>query len=139
MQIILEIPIEEGTDFVQKFGVPHAGNPTYFGLARIDPDKVSQPDPRPHKPVAEDKKLVQQAGICCSDIRFRTFLHERGMISTKSEDETISAVREFCGVGTRAQIKPGTHAGDQWIYLHGCFVAWLHHPDLPEQPRQERA
>jgi len=82
---------------------------------------------KPRKPVAADKRLAQQAGILCSDPVFRAFLNEEGPIGIgpiTDEEAAALAVRELCGVLSRADLVPGSSAAERWNDLHGRFLAW---------------
>jgi len=85
---------------------------------------------RARKPIAPDKRLARQAGMCCSDKLFQAFLYEHDMLPEKpddpkqAEDAATLAVRLICGVESRADILPGTPAADQWDQLMSKFIAW---------------
>lgn len=92
-------------------------------------------DAKKRKPVAPEKRLAQQAGICCANPVFRRFIGERqGLLST-SEEVIAEAVRRICGVNTRSEIQPGLASARAWESLHSEFLIWRDHPDLvPDQP-----
>lgn len=147
VRLILDVPAEQAMLVMEAFGWPTQVNPVPVAIARLvenakevmpaeqpttrkldaaaDPIQT-QPD-RPHKPrkpVAADKRLAQQAGICCADPVFQQFLLERGSIKTKSEEAAAAYVRRYCEVASRSEIIAGTTKAANWIVLHGCFLAW---------------
>lgn len=89
------------------------------------PAAVAAPAPlRARKPVAAEKRLAQQAGICCADPIFHAYLFEHDMMPERTEECATTAVRMICGVQSRAEIVPGSAAGNEWEKLHGQFLAW---------------
>lgn len=137
IQIVLEVPVEQADRAYQVLGgMPAPGAETWCAIARlvndsskpsiaVDPERM-QPD-RPHsprKPVAADKKLAQQAGICCNDPVFWRFLTEVYTYAPASEPDAAEAVRDLCGIGSRKELIPGSPAASQWMKIESRFTAW---------------
>lgn len=79
---------------------------------------------QPRRAVAPEKKLTQQAGICCGDPMFRRFLYERNHTPSMTEESAIEYVHVHCGVNSRKDITPGSVAAIAWRDLHADFEAW---------------
>lgn len=142
IQLIFEIPLEAHNGAFEVLGgMPQPGKEVWCGIARLDLKEVMPPEQhipvdkppasetppaptRARKPVAADKRLAQQAGRCCADPVFHAYLFEHDMAPEKSEACAATAVRLICGVQSRAEIVPGTPAGDEWERLYGRFIAW---------------
>lgn len=145
IQVVLEIPLEQADLAYQVLGgMPLPASEQWVAIARLNgedshasipveaagpalsTDSGETPD-RPHKPrnpVAADKRLAQQAGICCADPVFQQFLLERGYLHAKCEEEAAKFVREHCHAISRAEMTYDNFAGKQWQNLHGQFLAW---------------
>lgn len=143
VSISFEIPLQDVDLAYQVLGgMPDTAKERWFGIAALkldgnkpveaaDPNQAAAaPHDRPHparKPVAADKKLAQQAGILCADPVFRAYLNEEGPIGIGpiiDEEAAALAVRELCGVLSRAELVPGSSAAARWEDLHGKFLAW---------------
>lgn len=146
VSISFEIPLKDVDLALRALGgMPDAAKEQWFGIAALDMTKLNagvtvapispveaaglcgeSPD-RPHsprKPVAAEKRLAQQAGICASDPVFQRFLMEDRQITGPTEDQAAEYVRAFCRVASRSEIIPGTEAAARWDRLHGKFLAW---------------
>lgn len=121
IQIVFEVPLAEA-DLAYKVvgGMPNIAAESWFAIARLDPDQAAKPRPK----VAVEKRLTQQAGICCADPVFRRFMAEEGKAYSPDESEVAIAVRSYCGVSSRSEIIPGSPAADKWDRLWGRFQAW---------------
>lgn len=135
VQIVLEVPVElAGEAYNVLGGMPNSGEEIWCAVARLDltgkeSAEKTQPAPkdetvRARKPVAADKRLTQQAGICAGDPVFQEFLYEQNNISSKDEETTAMWIRGACGVESRAEIIPGTQAAKLWDEIYGEFLAW---------------
>lgn len=120
LKLTLHVPEEYALKTIEAFGWPTMVDPVPVALARLDPDQAAKPRPK----VAVEKRLTQQAGICCSDPVFRRFMVEEGKAYSPDESEVTIAVRSYCGVSSRSEIIPGSPAADKWDRLWGRFQAW---------------
>ncbi len=144
VQVVFEVPLHMA-DHAYKIlgGMPDYSKERPFVIAALDLAVVDSPDhalandgasqaPRgwvserahPRKSVAPEKMLAQQAGMACADPRFQLFMDASG------EEETAVAVRNHCYVVTRAEIVPGSEAGDRWEELYQEFLVWRTDQDM---------
>lgn len=99
---------------------------------KAKPDAVSpQPSLANGKPekAKRDWRDVQpaaQAGIRCAEPTFRAFLREMKGYDTSATDEAAAfAVREICGVHSRAELGTRHAARVIWHQLDSEYQAWL--------------
>jgi hypothetical protein len=136
-QVVLEIPIEQADAFVQAFGTPRPAEGVPCALARLGGTKdasektqrevnyeateVFAPTPEKTKRDFDTLPLPQQAALLCDRDVFSAFLRKQRDI----DGDPATAIRNICRVGSRADIKPGTHAGDAFIRLRDDFNTWM--------------
>lgn len=114
LQLVIEIPIEDADQALKVLGgVPQPGKEQHVAVARLNARA---------EPKAKKGSLAQQAGILASDARFLAFLAETHPHIVK---EGADAIREICGVDSRAEFDTDPHAGQRWRQLKGAFDAWL--------------
>lgn len=120
--ISIEIPIEAAGEFVSCFGTPSPSTGVPVALARLQTAKEILP---PSKPVRKmnELPLPQQAALLCERDAFAKFVRER-----HSHDDPIAFLREWCGVSSRSDIKPGSPAGEKFHVLKGEFDVWMVSP-----------
>lgn len=142
VQIVFEVPLNEADAAYHVVGgMPDVGAERWFGIAaiKLGGETGSQPTPpveaagpcgetadRPHKsrkPVAAEKRLAQQAGMLSSDAAFNRYLAECHKWYP-ADGDAATFIRSACNVNSRAEIVPGTPAGDIWIDLESRFTAW---------------
>lgn len=136
-QIILEIPLEQANGFVTGFGMPNPGSETWVAVARLNQKAIQHKDdgvqaPKNVRRSFGELSLAEQSAIKCGDRVFQRFLFEKDMIpdedfeagGQKSADAAATAVRVACGVNSRADILPGTPAGDKWADVLRVFEGW---------------
>lgn len=145
IKLTLHVPQEQALLAIEAFGWPTNVAPVPVAIARLtnDAEQAASRDggadiglpapppalPKPRKPVSPDKRLAQQAGRCCKDPVFLRFLKEVRAINDDGDAPLF--VRRFCAVDSRADILPGTEAGEAWDSLYSRFIAWRDHPDIP--------
>jgi len=123
VQMIIEVPIEEGETIIKMFGFPQPANPVRVAVARLNAEaKVIE-----HKQWA-DLPLSQQAGIRCGEARFWKFLRDEGGSSVDSTEAAATYVRLICGVNTRAEFVSNKAAAQKWRDLDARFQAWRSDP-----------
>jgi hypothetical protein len=124
IQLVVEIPIEEGERAVQLFGIPQPGSPVKVALARLAETRtIEHNKPEKERRRWNDLPPAQQAAIRCGEPAFKKFLaDEKGYIG---ETDIVESVRYHCHVLSRADIKPGTDAAACWRELDAEFQAWL--------------
>jgi hypothetical protein len=121
LQLIFEVPLEETSEVLKMLGAPMPDKETWVAIALLDmrtfDDQGNLQDPaQKHRRAFCDMPFPQQAGILSEDQKFETWALSH--IHLNMDDTDCAAViRRWCGVTTRADILPGTHAGGKWINL----------------------
>jgi hypothetical protein len=146
-QVVVELPLEQAQAFIHAFGLPQPGSEQWVALARlqtpakeetpptaspVDLKAHSEPGHDPHGSSRthaihrrfEDLPLPQQAALACQDMEFREFVRQYYENDLKDERDAALFVREWCDVESRAQIYPGTPAGEKWGRLYNRFLLW---------------
>ena len=108
VRLTIDIPAEKAPEVVAMFGWPTMAEPVPVALARLLVGGQRK----------ETRSLAQQAGALCASAVFQVFL------DCQTEQETIEAVRDACGVASRSEIRVGTPAGDKWLDLVARFHGW---------------
>ncbi len=140
VQVVFEVPIQDADHAYQALGgMPDYSQERWFGIAALnvagpgaqypvargaggDPGGTSAP----RRSVAPEKMLAQQAGMACADPRFQEFS------GYDNEAGAAIFVRNQCYVSSRAEIRPGTEAGDRWEELYQEFLRWRADQDMGE-------
>lgn len=121
-QIVLEIPIEAANAFVLSFGTPSPASGIPVALARMQTTKeVVAPTRQPRK--MQEIPFAQQAALLCDRPAFARFVQER-----YKESSPVEFLRFFCGVNSRADIKPDTEAAAKFLDLSNEFETWMVSP-----------
>ena len=115
-QVVIEIPIEAGEQFVKAFGTPNPATGVPVAIARLDPNAT---------PERKGGKLAQKAGILCAEGGFRAFLNEVHGYQTSSADDAAEAVRELCGVSSRAELDHNQEAARFFTEFEKRYRLWL--------------
>jgi hypothetical protein len=114
-QIVVEVSIEEADRALTLLGgLPRPGHEQHVAVARLNMRA---------EPKGKRGSLAQQAGILCGDARFAAFLMETHPHIVAADPAL--AVREICGVDSRAEFDKDETAGQRWRQLKGAFDAWL--------------
>lgn len=127
VQVVIELPIEEGESIVKLFGFPQPSKPVRVALARLSDtpqiEATAEPvDGREHGPFNTLSPTLQSV-LRCKSPGFWTFLREkRGRHEVADETAAATYVRRECGVNSRASIT-GT-AAHKWAELNAEFEAW---------------
>lgn len=117
-QIVLELPIEAGAQFVSMFGTPDPSKTIPVGIAKLDPNA---------KPERKGGKLAQKAGILCAEGAFRKFLAEKFPcegIAMFDLDMAASELRFQCGVSSRAELDHNEEAARKFHDITTNYEAW---------------
>ncbi len=134
VQLIFEVPFEgDAADkaLVALGGVPRPSDPPWCGIVRVN----VKPPPEPSVALLDGGKLLpsrkwetlapaQQAGIRCAEKMFQTYLGSEEM-KILPHESTADFVRRYCGVESRADIRPGSKAEQRWNLLESAYQAWL--------------
>ena len=124
--IIIEIPIEQGAEFVARFGTPLPGSTAPVAIARLDlTAKPETTETEKTKRQWDELSIAQQAGILCNEKRFQVFVGERLKRSDVTVDDAAQYVRQQCGVNSRAHIEGKPEAMRIFRDLDASYRGWL--------------
>jgi hypothetical protein len=83
-------------------------------------------DDHDHPVVSQEKRdtedWIRLSGILCKDIEFCQWMKDQGLTNSLSDEECAQAVRDFCGVSSRAQFRENPDALIKWKMLHRAYV-----------------
>jgi hypothetical protein len=136
-QVVIEFDISQASSFVAAFGTPMPGTGVPVAVARIQPSAVRQQleasvaliDKPKERRSWSQLSYAEQAGIRCGEPDFWRFLsREVQEDPVTNADEAAEAVRDHCGVESRAHIKQHTEAGYMWEGLNSTYDEWLRRP-----------
>jgi hypothetical protein len=150
-QIILEIPLEAASAFLEAFGAPNPAAERHVAIAalhsREEHERLHTPAEQETPPAAlpeaykvydvkgreatkpqgrpfEKLPYPQQAALRCQDLNFREYLREIQKYTVKDAEDAAVAVRAICQVQSRADIRPGTGAEKLWLRLNTHYTLW---------------
>lgn len=126
--LVIEIPLEEADAALKALGgVPIAESERWVAIARLNPKAVQQAQEgqEHNKPrrAFQDLPLPQQIGIRCNDEQFWRFLSKKGPAIIDVQG-AAAIVRAICCVTSRAEIRTGTGAADEWKKIDNEFWIW---------------
>jgi len=120
VQMVIEVPIENGNEVVEMFGLPKPAEELWVAVAAIDRKTVEKS--------SDSTKAVQQAGIICKSPDFGIWLHNvRDFHDVDPEDpETIAtALRAILGITSRTDFHNDPEAVLAFNRLKGEFDDYL--------------
>ncbi|HCT52365.1 MAG TPA: hypothetical protein DF712_07885 [Balneola sp.] len=114
-QMVVEFPIEQGDQFISKFGLPKPHEEKWVAVAWVRSEAVET--------TGRASKAIQQAGILCKDVSFGVWLNEtKGMgLNPKQETEIQDAVRAILGVSSRADMRTNEQALQTWEKMYSEY------------------
>lgn len=122
VQIVIEVPIEQGEAVVSMFGFPQPGKEVPVALARLV-GKVPSVEPV-EKRTWDQMPRAAQAGIRCAEESFKRFLREEHLATINEDDDAAATVRGILDVRSRSQLnEPGP--ASRWDRLESEYQAWL--------------
>lgn len=149
-QIIMEIPIEKASEFVEKFGTPLPDRSVPVAIARLNevgakrvstrlaggppPERAPRHDGEHSTLVPQEPALLrplsQQCAMTCLGARFHRFLeetrsHHIGKTAQVDEEGAADYVRWWCGVESRSELDRNELAACKWKELYHEYQAWL--------------
>lgn len=131
IQVVLELPIEAGAQFVSMFGTPDPSKTVPVALARLGAPAQSAPAEVPKERRKWDElSIAQQAGIMCNEKGFQRYISE-SLNKRPDEVDTDAAatyVRTLCGVNSRAHIEGNETAERKFRALRISYDNWLRVP-----------
>jgi hypothetical protein len=90
-------------------------------LAKLnDQDEIETP-----KDKSEGERAVDIAGLLCRNDRFVHWLYDSGFSIADSQDGAINAVRQLCGIKSRAEFRTNEEARDKFFELKAEFESAL--------------
>lgn len=100
--------------------------------ARVQSGKMSQEQAQEKLDILEAilgdyqrKKLVNLAGILCSDTWFKTFVgYELGLGRVAEKDEATDFLRSFCGIKSRRDLAYDSEARSKFADMRQRFSDW---------------
>lgn len=119
-QVVVEIPLERGKQFIAAFGVPQPGSEIPVAIALLDPAAAAEPLEQKKKPKQRfcDLGVAQQAGILCNDPKFQQF------VQVGNDEEAADYIRAYCEVDSRADIDTSPYAHQKWNDLMVDYGRW---------------
>jgi hypothetical protein len=133
VQLVIEVPIEQGAAVIEAFGFPQPGAEIHVAVARLVAASTTiEHQPKDEKPRRKfsDMPRWQQSGIRCNEPAFWKWLIDRHNFGVDTPQEAAEAVREICGVFSRAELDSQPTAGERWDRMEAEFDIWMHHPEL---------
>lgn len=118
IQVIVEIPIEQGDAFIDMFGIPKPGEEVWVAVAELNRAAVGPAEP------TEASRAIQQAGIICNSERFGTWLRDhRNMEGVNPQDPATiaNALRSILGIKSRTEFNHSPELIESFNRLKGEF------------------
>lgn len=133
-QVVLEVPMEKADEALSALGgLPRPDAERWVAVARLVPGaekavggQTAEPlptEPKERKPF-DSLPYAQQSALKCSDEAFQRFLVEMHE-AEPGEEGAADAVRAYCGVASRSEIKANTQAAGAWRDLLGRYRLWM--------------
>jgi hypothetical protein len=120
VQMVIEVPIEQGAQIVSAFGFPRPGEEVPVAVARLDPNAVKAAPAPPEKPKKRfhELPLSQQAALRCGDESFWKFANQR------DEAFTVGWLYSQLGIESRRELDRDNMLGYRWKDLNAEFEEW---------------
>ena len=100
---------------------------TRYQAVLVEVNDDEQPKEQPKGKLDwRDVQPAAQAGIRCAEPRFRDYLAVEHGINTKTAQEAAEAVRNLCGVNSRAMLGVNHKARTLWHQLDSGYREWAH-------------
>ena len=94
-------------------------------LVEVNDDETPKEQPK-GKLDWREVQPAAQAGIRCAEPRFRDYLAVEHGITTNTAQEAAEAVRNLCGVNSRAQLGVNHKARTLWHQIDSGYREWAH-------------
>lgn len=139
-QFVVEVALERADEALASLGgLPNPATETPVVIARLNPASSNGRTPAfeaenagstPAAGTRDRRRFselppAQQAALKCSDEAFRRFMKETGHAASMAMDDVVEAVREFCGVRSRADLNTNPAATERWRTLLREFNVWM--------------
>lgn len=106
------------TDSPPAITLAHIGQRFLCVLVPIDDHEQPLVPPE----VRDRAEWVRLCGIICKDIEFKQWMVDQKLAQSLDDDDVAQAVRDFCRVSSRAQLKDDEDAMRRWRLLHSAYV-----------------
>jgi hypothetical protein len=138
VQIIFEMPLSEMKRAVDLLGAPLADQSVWVGIARVDPNKVPQPEAPVQiehandegeyedEPLKPPRPLSQIAAMLCGIGAFQQFICEEsdGWDHRPNTDEAAEWLRSNCGIKSRTELNTNEVAAQRFKKIRSQYEAW---------------
>ena len=112
VQMVIEIPIEQSTELVSKFGIPIPSEEVWVAVARLQTNPV-------RVLTNPEKNLVQNVVLLCRDNEFGFFLKTKGMDLDPNDAESVgNALKRYLEIQSRKEIATNSKVRKLWYALY---------------------
>lgn len=118
-QVIIEIPLEQGNDFVTRFGLPDPHIEKWVAIALMKANTIQ------HDPSASS--AIQAAGILCKEPKFGEFLRDQiGLPEVRPDQEPsiVDGLRTILGIKSRTEMHENSEAVKAFNRIKGEYDSW---------------
>lgn len=115
----------QAADMDQRVTTAPMGTRYQAVLVEVNDDETPKEQPK-GKLDWREVQPAAQAGIRCAEPRFRDYLAVEHGINTKTAQEAAEAVRNLCGVNSRAMLGINHKARTLWHQLDSGYRSWAH-------------
>lgn len=125
-QLIIEIPSEAAEAMFATLGTPGGSEQITVGIARVDlraKPPVAKPEPAKERRPFSELPYSQQSAMRCNEPGFLDFI-AKVHPDWLGADNAAQAVRDHCGVRSRADLDTHPEAAARWLKLDADFFAW---------------
>lgn len=124
LQIILEAPMEKQGEILTILGAPDPSNPKWVAIALLDKKLMEGQAPKGGVTTQDYSKLIQRAGILCTEPAFWRFMQTQGYPGCKDEHACADAMRMTLDVGSRRDLATNADARFKFQLLTERYQAW---------------
>ena len=125
LQVVIEIPADEGDGFFKEFGMPKCDD-THRWIQLVDLGAKDRP-PEDH----EGDKALQRAGILCKDRKFGEFLafYNNCKLDADNPERVADELRKITKVKSRIEYRTNKHKRQLFYNLVGLFDEYKRNGD----------
>lgn len=119
-QIIVEIPIERASRWVEMFGLPTPNMEQWVAIAALRQSAIVKSD--------ESTQAVKVAGMLCNNPEFGVFLRDVVGLSEvlpDNADSIANALRTILGIHSRTEFHTNEEAMTAFYRVKGEYESWL--------------
>lgn len=118
-QIVIEIPLERASSWVEMFGLPTPNMEQWVAIAALRQQSIVKSD--------ESNQAVKVAGMLCNSSEFGVFLRDIVGLPEVEPDkpETIAdALRTILGIKSRTEFHTNEQAMNAFYRVKGEYESW---------------